>query len=135
MTDADMIKLFHEAKTIAVVGLSDNPARASHGVARFLQAQKFRVIPVNPALSEVLGEKCYPRVEDIPGEVDIVDVFRKSEFMPEVVADALTKKPKCIWMQEGVTHEEAAKTAAAAGVAVVMNRCILKELARLLPRF
>jgi predicted CoA-binding protein len=135
MNDAEMTELFREAKTIAVVGLSDSPGRASYGVARFLQAQKFRVVPVNPGLTEVLGEKCYARVEDIPGEIDIVDIFRKSEYMPEVVADALTKRPRCIWMQEGVAHQEAAKTAEAAGVPVVMDRCILKELARLLPRF
>jgi predicted CoA-binding protein len=135
MNDADLTQLLTESKTIAVVGLSDNPSRASYGVARFLQRQNFRVIPVNPALTEVLGEKCYARVEDIPEQVDIVDVFRKSEFMPEVVADALKKHPRCIWMQEGVQHEEAAKTAEAAGIKVVMNRCILKELARLLPRF
>ena len=135
MNDADLTRLLQEAKTIAVVGLSDNPGRASYGVARFLQVQKFQVVPVNPGLSEVLGEKCYARVQDIPGEVDIVDIFRKSEFVPEVVADALLKRPRCIWMQEGVIHPEAAKTAEAAGVAVVMERCILKELARLLPRF
>lgn len=135
MTDAELTQLLTQSKTIAVVGLSDNPSRASYGVARFLQRQKFRVIPVNPALTEVLGEKCYPRVEDIPDQVDIVDVFRKSEFMPEVVADALKKHPRCIWMQEGVEHQEAAQTAKAAGVEVVMDRCILKELARLLPRF
>ncbi len=135
MNDTDLMRLFKESKTIAVVGLSDNPARPSHGVARFLQRQNFRVIPVNPALTEVLGEKCYPRVQDIPDSVDIVDVFRRSEFMPEVVADALTKRPRCIWMQEGVIHPEAARTAEAAGVPVVMDHCILKELARLLPRF
>jgi predicted CoA-binding protein len=135
MNDADLKKLLTESKTIAVVGLSDNPSRASHGIARFLQRQNYRVIPVNPGLTEVLGEKCYPSVQEIPGEVDIVDVFRKSEFMPEVVADALTKHPRCIWMQEGIEHAEAAQTAEAAGVAVVMNHCILKELARLLPRF
>jgi uncharacterized protein len=135
MTDAELIKLFQETKTIAVVGLSDTPGRASFGVARFLQAQKFRIVPVNPNCTEVLGEKCYPRVEDIPGEIDIVDIFRKSESVPEVVADALTKHPRCIWMQEGVVNEEAAKTAEAAGVAVVMDRCILKELGRLLPRY
>ncbi len=135
MNDADLKQLLTESKTIAIVGLSDNPSRASYGVARFLQRQNYRVIPVNPAVTEVLGEKCYARVEDIPEQVDIVDVFRRSEFMPEVVADALKKQPRCIWMQEGVEHEEAAKTAEAAGVKVVMNHCILKELARLLPRF
>jgi predicted CoA-binding protein len=135
MNDAEMTRLFRETKTIAVVGLSNNPGRASFGVARFLQAQGFRVIPVNPSYTEVLGESCYARIEDVPGEVDIVDVFRKSEAVSEVVADALTKRPKCIWMQEGVVNHEAAKVAEAAGIAVVMDRCILKELARLLPRF
>jgi predicted CoA-binding protein len=86
-------------------------------------------------LTEVLGEKCYPRVEDIPEDIDIVDIFSKSEFVGEVVADALKKQPRCIWMQEGVVHHDAAKVAEAAGVAVVMDRCILKELARLLPRY
>jgi predicted CoA-binding protein len=135
MTDAEMTRLFQTSKNVAMVGLSDSPGRASHGVARFLQAQGYRVIPVNPALTEVLGEKCYPRVEDIPEDIDIVDIFRKSEFVAEVVADALKKHPRCIWMQEGVVHHDAAKTAEAAGVAVVMDRCILKELARLLPRY
>jgi hypothetical protein len=135
MTDAEMTRLFQTSKNVAMVGLSDSPGRASHGVARFLQAQGYRVIPVNPALTEVLGEKCYPRIEDIPEDIDIVDIFRKSEFVAEVVADALKKHPRCIWMQEGVVHHDAAKTAEAAGVAVVMDRCILKELARLLPRY
>lgn len=135
MNDADLTRLLTESKTIAVVGLSHSPGRASYGVARFLQRQNFRVIPVNPTLAEVLGEKSYPSVADIPGPVDIVNVFRRSEFMPEVVADALTKNPRCIWMQEGVEHHEAAQTARAAGVSVIMDRCILKELARLLPRF
>jgi len=135
MNDADLTRLLEESKTIAVVGLSDNPSRASYGVARFLQRQKFRVIPVNPELSEVLGEKCYARVADIPDEIDIVDIFRRSEYVPDVVKDALVKHPRCIWMQEGVEHQEAAQMARDAGVAVVMDRCILKELARLLPRF
>jgi len=135
MTDAELVRLFQQAKTVAVVGLSDKPGRASYGVARFLQQQKFRVIPVNPGLTEVLGEKCYARVQDIPDEVDIVDIFRQSEFVPAVVEDALIKRPRCIWMQEGVVNAEAAKTAEAEGIPVVMDRCILKELARLMPRF
>lgn len=135
MNDADLTRLLTESKNIAVVGLSDNPARASYGVARFLQRQGFRVIPVNPRLTELLGEKCYGRVQDISDPIDIVDIFRRSEFVGDVVADALHKHPRCIWMQEGVEHHDAAKTAQAAGVSVVMNRCILKELARLLPRF
>jgi predicted CoA-binding protein len=130
-----MRRLVQDSKTIAVVGLSDRPGRASHGVARFLQAQGFRVIPVNPGCTEVLGEKCYARIEDVPVEIDIVDIFRKPEFVGEVVAQALLKRPRCIWMQEGVVDHDAAKMAEAAGIAVVMDRCILKEMARLLPRF
>lgn len=135
MSDVELKQLFEESKNIAVVGLSERPGRASFGVARFLQRQNFRVIPVNPKYTELLGEKCYPRVQDIPDQIDIVDIFRRSEFVPDVVADALIKRPRCIWMQEGVIHHDAAKTANAAGVPVVMDRCILKELARLLPRF
>ncbi len=135
MNDADLTRLLTESKNVAIVGVSDNPARASYGVARFLQRQGFHIIPVNPALTELLGEKSYPRVQDIPEQVDIVDIFRRSEFVGEVVEDALLKHPRCIWMQEGVEHHDAAKAAQAAGVSVVMNRCILKELARLLPRF
>ncbi len=133
MTDEELTKLLQEAKTIAVVGLSSNPTRASFGVSRFLQRQGYRVIPVNPAESEILGERAYPSVHEVPDQVDIVDIFRRSEAVPEVVEDALLKKPRCIWMQEGVIHHEAAKKAEAAGVAVVMDRCILKELARLIP--
>jgi predicted CoA-binding protein len=133
MTDAELTTLLREAKTIAVVGLSSNPTRASFGVSRFLQRQGYRVIPVNPAESEVLGERAYPLVKDVPGQVDIVDIFRRSEAVPEVVEDALTRKPRCIWMQEGVVNEEAKRMAQAAGVPVVMDRCILKEIARLRP--
>jgi hypothetical protein len=135
MNDEELTRLLKESKTVAVVGLSSTPGRASYGVARFLQAQGYRIVPVNPAYTEILGEKCYPRLEDIAEEVDIVDIFRKSEVVGEVVADALKKRPRCIWMQEGVINQEAAKMAEAAGIPVVMDRCILKELARLLPRY
>jgi hypothetical protein len=133
MTDEKLAKLLQESKTIAVVGLSSNPARASFGVSRFLQRQGYRVIPVNPAETEILNERAYPSVHDIPGEVDIVDIFRRSEAVSAVVDDALLKKPRCIWMQEGVVNHEAAKKAEAAGIPVVMDKCILKELARLFP--
>jgi predicted CoA-binding protein len=133
ISDQDLIKLLQESKTIAVVGLSSNPARASFGVSRFLQRQGYRIIPVNPAETEVLGERAYPSVHEIPVEVDIVDIFRRSEAVPEVVEDALLKKPRLIWMQEGVVHQEAARKAEAAGIPVVMDRCMLKELARLFP--
>ena len=136
MSDKELTQLLTEAKNIAVVGLSSKPARASFGVARFLQRQGYRVIPVNPAETEVLGERAYARIADVPDAIDIVDVFRRSEAMPDVLEDALSKKPRCFWMQEGVVHEEAARRAAAAGIPVVMDRCILKEIARLLsPRY
>jgi uncharacterized protein len=133
ISDQALIKLLQESKTVAVVGLSSNPARASFGVSRFLQRQGYRIIPVNPAETEILGERAYPSVHEIPVEVDIVDIFRRSEAVPEVVEDALLKKPRLIWMQEGVVHQEAARKAEAAGIPVVMDRCMLKELARLFP--
>lgn len=133
MTDLEITDLLRTSKTIAVVGLSSNPTRPSFGVSRFLQRQGFRIIPVNPNETEVLGERAYPSVKDVPDTIDIVDIFRRPASVPEAVDDALVKGPRCIWMQEGVIHHEAAKKAEAAGTPVVMNRCILKELARLLP--
>ncbi len=132
--DAEMTKLLREAKTIAVVGLTNNSMRPSFGVSRFLQRQGYRIIPVNPKEQgkEVLGEKAYSTLSEVPDSIDIVDVFRRSEHIPPVVDDALKKGTRCIWMQEGIAHEDAAKKAEAAGVTVVMNRCILKEIARLL---
>jgi uncharacterized protein len=133
MSDEELSKLLQEAKTIAVVGLSSNPARASFGVSRFLQRQGYRVIPVNPSETEVLGERAYASVHEIPEQVDIVDIFRRSEAASEVVDDALLKKPRLIWMQEGVVNHDAAQKAEAAGIPVVMDKCMLKELARLFP--
>ena len=133
MTDQEMTDLFKNAKTIAVVGLSNNPARPSLGVSRFLQRHGYRIIPVNPKETEVLGEKAYPTVKDIPDSVDIVDIFRRPARVPEVIDDVLQKDGiRCIWMQEGVVNPEAAKKAENAGLPVVMDRCILKEMARLL---
>jgi len=133
MNDEQIRELLRSTKTIAVVGLSSNPMRPSFGVSRFLQRQGFRVIPVNPNEREVLGERAYPSVKDVPDAIDIVNVFRRPARVPEVVDDALAKGARCIWMQEGVVNHEAAKKAEAAGMPVVMDRCILKELARLLP--
>ena len=132
MNDTQVTELLRKAKTIAVVGLSNNPMRASYGVSRFLQRQGYRVIPVNPNETEVLGERAYPSLRDVPDDLDIVDIFRRSEKVPDVVDDALQKGTRCIWMQEGVINNAAAQKAEAAGIPVVMNRCILKELARLL---
>ena len=133
MTDLEMTELLRTAKTIAVVGLSSNPMRPSFGVSRFLQRQGFRIIPVNPNEKEVLGERAYASVKDVPDEIDIVNIFRRPARVPEVVDDALVKGVRCVWMQEGVINHEAARKAEAAGMPVVMNRCILKELARLVP--
>ncbi len=133
MNDKEITDLLRNVKTIAVVGLSNNPMRASFGVSRFLKRQGYRVIPVNPNETEVLGERAYPCVKDVPDQIDIVDIFRRSSAVPEVVEDALQKSGvHCIWMQEGVVSHEAAGKAQAAGIAVVMDRCILKEIARLL---
>ena len=118
-------------RTVAVVGLSAKRYRPSYGVAEYMQRAGYRIIPVNPHETEVLGEKCYPDVESVPEPIDIVDIFRRSEFVPEIVEAAIRKGAKAIWMQEGVIHEEAARRAQEAGLAVVMDRCILKDHRRL----
>ena len=122
--------LLTRSKVIAVVGLSSKPHRPSHGVARYLQSVGYRIIPVNPHETEVLGEKSYSRLEDVPVKVDIVDIFRRSEAVPPVVVSAIAISARVVWMQEGVIHEEAAARARAAGLEVVMDRCLLKEHAK-----
>ena len=123
--------VIRNSRTIAVVGLSSKRYRPSFGVAEYMQRAGYRIIPVNPHETEVLGEKCYPSLEAIPEPVDIVDIFRRSEFVPEIVAAAIQIGAHVIWMQEGVVHEEAANAARAAGLAVVMDRCILKDHRRM----
>ena len=123
--------LLKSVHTIAVVGLSDKPDRDSHRVAAYLQRQGYRIIPVNPAVQEVLGEKSYARLEDISDKIDLVDMFRKPEAVPEIVDAAIAVGAKAVWMQEGIVHNAAADRARAAGLAVVMNRCILKEHMRM----
>jgi uncharacterized protein len=120
-------ELLKTSRTIAVVGLSSRRHRPSYGVAEYLQSVGYRVIPVNPVETEVLGEKSYARLEDVPERVDIVDVFRRSEFVPDVVESAIRIGARGVWMQEGVIHAEAAETARRAGLVVMMNACILKE--------
>jgi predicted CoA-binding protein len=127
-----LAELLKNARTIAVVGLSDNPMRASYDVSQYMQSQGYRIIPVNPLIRESLGEKAYPTLSDVPGKVDIVNVFRRSEFVVEIVDEAIRLKLPAIWMQEGVIDEAAAAKAGAAGIFVVMDRCILKEHRRLL---
>ena len=114
-------------KTIAVVGLSSNPMRPSHGVTEYMQAAGYRIIPVNPNETEVLGEKSYARLEDVPEKIDIVDIFRRAEEVPRVVESAIRVGAKVVWMQLGIENEEAAEKARAAGLTVVEDACILIE--------
>jgi len=119
--------LLKRAKTIAVVGLSDKPLRPSHGVALYMQQQGYRIIPVNPNLQSALGEKAYASLKEVPEKIDVVNIFRRSEFVPEVVDQAIALAVPAVWMQEEVIHEQAAEKARQAGIFVVMDRCILKE--------
>jgi len=124
---ASIPEILESSKTIAVVGLSSSPFRPSNGVSEYMRRAGYRIIPVNPNETEVLGEKCYARLEDVPVKIDIVDVFRRSEFVPEIVESAIKIGAKTVWMQEGVIHEAAAEGARSAGLNVVMDRCILKD--------
>jgi hypothetical protein len=126
--DDSITKILASAKTIAVVGLSAKPYRASFGVTETLQSSGYRIFPVNPNESEVLGEKCYARLEDIPEKIDIVDIFRRSEFVPEIVDAAIRIGARAIWMQEGVEDEPSAERARRAGLFVIMDNCIAKEI-------
>lgn len=125
-------ELLRKAQVIAVVGLSSKKYRASYGVSEYMQKQGYRIIPVNPNETEVLGEKSYARLEDIPEHIDIVDIFRRSEFVKPVVESAIRLGASAVWMQEGVVDEAAARKAREKGLAVVMDRCILKEHQRYL---
>lgn len=133
MNDA-ISELLHSSRTIAVVGLSGRRQRPSHGVAEYMQAAGYRIVPVNPNETEVLGERCYARLEDVPERVDIVDIFRRSEHVPEIVESAIRIGARVVWMQEGVRHAQAAERARQAGLIVVMDCCILKEHAKRLRR-
>jgi len=119
--------LLARAKTIAVVGLSDNPLRPSHGVSAYMQAQGYRIIPINPGIAQALGEKAYPSLLDVPEKIDVVNVFRRPEFVDEIVEQAIRLKVPAVWMQEEVVNERAAAKARAAGMLVAMDLCILKE--------
>ena len=123
-------RVLHSAKTVAIVGLSKNQLRASYFVGFYLRRHGYRVIPVNPNELEVLGEKAYASLEEVPEKIDIVDIFRRSEFVRPVVESAIRVGARAVWMQEGVEDAEAARLARAAGLAVVMDLCILKEHVR-----
>jgi len=120
-------ELLKRARVIAVVGLSDNPMRPSYGVAAYMQSQGYRIVPVNPQLESCLGEKAYPTLLEVPEKIDIVNIFRRPEFVEEIVDQAIQLKVPAIWMQEDVVHEKAAEKARSAGIFVVMDRCILKD--------
>lgn len=125
---AESIKrILDECKTIAVVGLSSNPIRPSYGVSRYMQQHGYRTIPVNPNETEVLGEKAYATLRDVPGPLELVDIFRRSEDAGAIVDEAIALGAKAVWLQEGVIDEVAAQRALDAGLLVVMDRCILKE--------
>ena len=127
MTDEEIRRLLSSVKTIAVVGLSSKAWRPSHGVSEYMQSRGYRIIPVNPNITEALGEKAYSRLEDVAEKIDIVNIFRRSEFVEPLVDAAIRIGARAVWMQEGVVHHEAAEKARQAGLTVIMDRCILKE--------
>jgi uncharacterized protein len=124
-------RILKNARNIAVVGLSLDPHRPSHGVARYLQRAGYRIIPVNPNVEEVLGERAYARLRDVPDSIDVVDVFRRSEFVGPIVDEAIAMKLPAVWLQDGVIDEAAAQRARAAGLDVVMDDCMMRRHASL----
>jgi len=129
---ATIARVLKESHTIAIVGLSADPERPSFQVAQYLQSRGYRIIPVNPNLTEALGERAYPDLLSIPEPIDVVDVFRRAEAVPPFIAQAIQVGAKAVWMQEGVVNEQAAQQARAAGLLVVMDRCMRKETNRLI---
>jgi predicted CoA-binding protein len=128
-SQADLIgEILDRYRTVAVVGLSTNPGKDAHQIPRFVQASGYRVIPVNPFAEEILGEKAYARLRDIPFPIDVVNVFRPSEDVPTIVEEALETEAKVIWMQSGIRHEEAAQKARQAGLTVIQDRCMRTEM-------
>lgn len=120
-------ELLKRSKTVAVVGLSNSPLRPSHGVSAYMQSRGYRIIPVNPQISEALGETAYPSLLDVPEKIDIVNIFRRPEFVSEVVEQAIQLRVPAVWMQEEVVDQTAAEKARKHGIFVVMDRCILRE--------
>ncbi len=130
-SDADILQLLTRTKRIAVVGLSDRPSRTSHQIARYLQDAGYRIIPINPAVRTVLGEQAYPDLTSVSGPVDLVDVFRRPDALPQVVEEAIARGIRAIWMQPGTTNVDAAERAEGAGMDVVEDLCIMVEHRRL----
>jgi hypothetical protein len=134
MKDEELKEIFKNGKTVAIVGISPKEDRPSYRVAAYLQSKGYRIIPIRPDSDTILGEKVYPQLMEIPKEIeiDVVDIFRKSEEVPPIVEEAIQRGAKIVWMQEGVIHQKAAEEAERAGLRVVMNRCMKKEHQRLL---
>jgi len=132
LTDEEVRDILSKSKRIVVVGMSRNPSKPAHYVPMFLKNVGYEIVPVNPMAEEIGGLKVYKRVVDVEGDIDIVDVFRPSEETPKVVEEALKKRPKVIWLQEGIYHPDAVSKAREAGVKIVWNRCMMKEYKRLL---
>ncbi len=127
----EITRILNESKTIAVVGLSDNPERDSHRVAKYLMEKGYRVIPVNPGKSEILGEKCYPDLASVPEKIDVVDVFRSVDAIPGIVDEAIRVGARTVWMQLGLAHKASAEKARKAGLGVVQGKCIKVEHSRI----
>jgi predicted CoA-binding protein len=132
MINENIAQILENFRRIAVVGISNKPERPGYRIPLFMQEQGYKIIPVNPGLDEVLGEKCYPSLLEIPGEIEIVDIFRRPEYVDQIVDEAIKKGAKVIWMQSGIVNEGAAKKAIEAGIQVVMDRCIKTEYNRLM---
>ena len=123
----EIAAILRDSRVVAVVGLSPDPSRPSYQVARYLKEHGYRIVPVNPGCSQVLGEQCYPSLQDIPFAIDVVDIFRKAEAIPAIVEEAIRVQARVVWMQLGLEHEEAARRARERGLQVVMNRCLKIE--------
>jgi predicted CoA-binding protein len=131
-TDQDVRELLAASHTIAVVGLSDKPSRTSHRVSRYMQGEGYTIIPVNPAITHALGVRAYPDLKSVPEPIDIVNIFRRPEFVPDIIEAAIAVKAKAVWMQLGIVHPAAARRASDAGLNVVMDQCIMIEHSRLM---
>ena len=131
-TSAEIVEILNTSKVIAVIGASLKPERPSHWISIYLKEHGYRVIPVNPGHTEILGDRCYKSLSEIPEPIDIVDIFREPGAVPGIVEEAIAKKAKVIWMQQGIVHNAAAEKAKAAGLKVIQNKCIYQEHRNLL---
>jgi predicted CoA-binding protein len=134
MVNENIPQILNSYKKIAVIGISNKPDRPSHYVSYFMKEHGYQIYPVNPGLDEVLGEKCYPSLSAIPDQIEIVDIFRRAEFVDEIVKKAIEVNARVIWMQQGIINENAAQQAIEAGLQVVMDRCIKTEYGRMMMR-